>query len=109
MANFFQNLKAGAQDLVGGVTGQQTGEMIELEWVCEAPALGLRLRKSETPQFLCAERDEVMHAAEARLLADSPVIPIYFYTSKYLVKPYVTGFEGNPLDIYYSKDLAIEP
>ena len=59
MANFFQNLKAGAQDLVGGVTGQQTGEMIELEWVCEAPALGLRLRKSETPQFLCAERDEV--------------------------------------------------
>ena len=58
MANFFQNLKAGAQDLVGGVTGQQTGEMIELEWVCEAPALGLRLRKSETPQFLCAERDD---------------------------------------------------
>ena len=50
-----------------------------------------------------------MQKAEARLLADSPVIPIYFYTSKYLVKPYVEGFEGNPLDIYYSKDLAIAP
>lgn len=56
-----------------------------------------------------SERNDVMHAAEAQLLADSPVIPIYFYTSKYLIKPYVTGFAGNPLDIYYSKDLAIEP
>jgi len=56
-----------------------------------------------------SERNETMHAAEAQLLADSPVIPIYFYTSKYLIKPYVSGFEGNPLDIYYSKDLAIEP
>lgn len=55
------------------------------------------------------ERRDVMQKAEARLLADSPVIPIYFYTSKYLVKPYVEGFEGNPLDIYYSKDLAIAP
>ncbi|MES1923933.1 peptide ABC transporter substrate-binding protein [Salinisphaera sp. T31B1] len=56
-----------------------------------------------------AERNRIMHEAEATLLADSPVIPIYFYTSKYLIKPYVTGFKGNPLDIYYSKDLAIEP
>ena len=72
MANFFQNLKAGAQDLVGGVTGQQTGEMIELEWVCEAPALGLRLRKSETPQFLCAERDEVNAAIVEHLTPGSP-------------------------------------
>lgn len=55
------------------------------------------------------ERTKVMKQTEARLLADSPVIPIYFYTSKYLVKPYVTGFEGNALDVYYSKDLAIEP
>ena len=56
-----------------------------------------------------SERNSVMHRAEKQLLADGPVIPIYFYTSKYLIKPYVTGFEGNPLDIYYSKDLAIEP
>ena len=68
-----------------------------------------RLQEKQAHMPDGAERDEVMHAAEARLLADSPVIPIYFYTSKYLVKPYVTGFEGNPLDIYYSKDLAIEP
>ncbi|MFC3104040.1 peptide ABC transporter substrate-binding protein [Salinisphaera aquimarina] len=56
-----------------------------------------------------SERDAVMHKAEATLLADNPVIPIYFYTSKYLVKPYVKGFVGNALDIYYSKDLRIEP
>lgn len=55
------------------------------------------------------ERTRVMHAAEARLLADNPVIPIYFYTSKMLLKPYVEGFKGNALGAYYSKDLRIEP
>ncbi|MES1929408.1 ABC-type oligopeptide transporter periplasmic binding protein [Salinisphaera dokdonensis CL-ES53] len=55
------------------------------------------------------ERQKVMKQAEATLLGDSPVIPIYFYVSKYLIKDYVKGFEGNPLDSYYSKDLSIEP
>ena len=55
------------------------------------------------------ERMKVMKKAEAVLLADSPIIPIYFYVSKYLIKDYVKGFEGNPLDSYYSKDLSIEP
>lgn len=54
-------------------------------------------------------RTAVIRDAEAQLLADNPVIPIYFYTSKSLLKPYVTGFEGNALGAYYSKDLAIEP
>lgn len=55
------------------------------------------------------ERTRVMQDAERQLLADNPVIPIYFYTSKTLIKPYVQGFEGNALGAYYSKDLAIEP
>jgi len=53
-------------------------------------------------------RTKVMRQAEARLLKDNPVIPIYFYTSKTLLKPYVEGFEGNALGAYYSKDLRIE-
>ncbi|WP_353175517.1 MULTISPECIES: peptide ABC transporter substrate-binding protein [unclassified Salinisphaera] len=55
------------------------------------------------------ERMKIMKKAESVLLADSPIIPIYFYVSKYLIKDYVKGFEGNPLDSYYSKDLSIEP
>lgn len=68
-----------------------------------------RLQEKQAHMPAGPERNEVMKKAEATLLADSPVIPIYFYTSKYLIKDYVKGFEGNPLDAYYSKDLAIEP
>lgn len=68
-----------------------------------------RLQEKQAHMPDGSARNEVMKQAEATLLADSPVIPIYFYVSKYLIKDYVTGFVGNPLDSYYSKDLAIEP
>lgn len=68
-----------------------------------------RLQEQQAHMPAGADRDQVMKQAEATLLADNPVIPIYFYASKYLIKGYVTGFVGNPLDAYYSKDLAIEP
>ncbi|TAJ51134.1 MAG: peptide ABC transporter substrate-binding protein [Nevskiaceae bacterium] len=45
--------------------------------------------------------------AEQLLLRDQPVLPIYTYTSKHLVKPWVQGWQDNPLDIHYSKDLRI--
>ena len=68
-----------------------------------------RLQEEQAHMPAGSERNQVMKQAEATLLADNPVIPIYFYVSKYLIKDYVTGFVGNPLDSYYSKDLAIEP
>lgn len=55
------------------------------------------------------QRKKLMRSAEATLLADQPVIPIYFYTSKVLIKPYVQGFEGNGLGHYYSKDITVVP
>ncbi|MDJ0927014.1 MAG: peptide ABC transporter substrate-binding protein [Gammaproteobacteria bacterium] len=52
-------------------------------------------------------RAELMQQAEAQLLADLPIIPIYFYVSKHLVKPWVGGYEGNIMDRHYSKNLYI--
>lgn len=48
-------------------------------------------------------RRALIAAAEARLLAASAVVPIYFYTSKHLVDPRVRGFEANPLDHHASR------
>jgi oligopeptide transport system substrate-binding protein len=46
-------------------------------------------------------------AAEAQLLADIPVIPLYFYTSEHLIKPRITGWQPSPRDTFRSQDLAI--
>jgi oligopeptide transport system substrate-binding protein len=53
-------------------------------------------------------RREILESAERTMLADYPVIPIYFYSSKRLFKPYIQGELPNPLNRLYSKHLKIE-
>ena len=48
-----------------------------------------------------------MRRAEAHLLADNPVIPVYFFVSKHMVKPHVLGFEDNVTDRHPTRFLAI--
>lgn len=55
------------------------------------------------------ERAAIMHKAEAMILKDNPVIPLYFAAEHHLVKPYVKGFAGNPLEVYLTRYLDIEP
>ena len=43
------------------------------------------------------------HAAEAVALEDVPIAPLYFFVSKHLVPPAVTGFESNALDRHPSR------
>lgn len=51
-------------------------------------------------------RGQLEHA-ERVMLADYPMIPLYFFVSKRLVKPYVLGVQPNPLDHVPSKGLTI--
>jgi oligopeptide transport system substrate-binding protein len=54
-----------------------------------------------------ARRRELLEAAERQLLADVPLIPLYFYVSKRLVKPWVGGYTPNIMDHHHSKDFYI--
>ncbi|MGH8297834.1 MAG: peptide ABC transporter substrate-binding protein [Steroidobacteraceae bacterium] len=54
-----------------------------------------------------AKRRALLERAEQVMLADQPVIPIYFYVSKHLVKPRVTGWYSNIMNVTYSKDLGL--
>jgi oligopeptide transport system substrate-binding protein len=54
-----------------------------------------------------AKRRALLEQAERLMLADQPVIPIYFYVSKHLVKPRVTGWYSNIMNVTYSKDLGL--
>jgi len=43
-------------------------------------------------------RNEVLRRAEAVMLEDAPVIPIYVYTQKHLIRPYVRDYSINLVD-----------
>jgi oligopeptide transport system substrate-binding protein len=55
-----------------------------------------------------SERRLLLQSAEKMMLADYPILPIYFFSSKRLIKPYVQGAKVNPLNRLYSKHLTIE-
>jgi len=50
-------------------------------------------------------RADLLASAENILINDYPIVPLYFYVSKHMVKPDVLGFEDNILDRHPSKYL----
>jgi oligopeptide transport system substrate-binding protein len=53
------------------------------------------------------ERRALLEEAERVMLADHPLIPLYFYVTKHLVKPEVEGWYDNVMNVVYSKDLSL--
>jgi oligopeptide transport system substrate-binding protein len=53
-----------------------------------------------------AARRLLLQQAEGVMLADQPVIPLYFYVSKHLVSGQVRGWQNNVMNIVYSKNLS---
>ena len=53
------------------------------------------------------KRARYMHEAERIVVEEVPVIPVYFYVTKRLVKPWVGNYRPNIQDVLYSKRLKI--
>ena len=53
------------------------------------------------------KREALLEEAERVALADHPLVPLYFYVNKHLVKPEVLGWYDNVMNVVYSKDLAL--
>ena len=103
-------------------------QVMRFSWVgdFDHPAAFADLFRSTSPQNLpgyASERyDELLGEAEATVdpdaqmrlyaeaeavfLADAPIAPLYFYVSKHLVSPSVSGFESNVFDRHPSRYLA---
>jgi len=62
------------------------------------------LRTGDEPARLA-----LLARAEAMISDEQPIMPMYFYTRPYLLKPYVCGFEDNPEDVHLFKYLSYEP
>ena len=54
-------------------------------------------------------RSALLEEAERVMLADHPLLPIYFYVNKHLVKPEVLGWYDNVMNVVYSRDLGLTP
>ena len=52
-------------------------------------------------------RGALFEEAERVMLADHPLLPLYFYVNKHLVKPEVLGWYDNVMNVVYSRDLAL--
>lgn len=70
------------------------------------PAYDELVNRAET-ELDAGKRAALLEQAERLMLHDQPVIPIYFYTSKHLVKPRVTGWYDNVMDVTYSRELGL--
>ena len=55
-----------------------------------------------------AARERLLREAEVILMQDMPVIPLYYYVSRHLVNPRMTGFADNVRDIHLSRYLGLE-
>ncbi len=67
------------------------------------------LMRQAAEQIDAKKRRFYLEEAERVLLADHPVIPLYFYVSKHLVSPEVVGWGDNVLDYHYSQHLSLAP
>ena len=53
------------------------------------------------------QRMDMLAEAERVMLEDMPIVPLYFYVSKKMVKPWVAGMEANIMDHHHSRHLRI--
>ena len=65
-----------------------------------------RLIEGARTESIPVKRMDLLQKSEATLLADYPIIPIYFYAAAHLVSPEIRGAQISPLNRTYSKHLA---
>lgn len=65
------------------------------------------LLKQSSITFNAQERLELLSQAEQLLIEDQPVMPIYNYVTKRVIKPYVGGVGTNVMDHHYTKNWYI--
>lgn len=66
-----------------------------------------RLLELASNEIDLEKRAEHLAEAEAVLLHDMPLIPLYYYVRTKMVQPWVGGYEGNIMDHFRSQDLHI--
>jgi len=67
------------------------------------------LLEEASRQTDAARRRALLEQAERTMLADHPLIPLYYYVNKHLVSPKLKGWYDNVMNVVYSQDLELAP
>jgi len=67
-----------------------------------------RLNDESTVETDAEKRMAIMAEAERILLADLPIMPIYFYSQQHMVADHVKGWEPNIMDYHPSRFITVE-
>jgi len=90
-------IKAGDYDIVRrGMVMQSTSEIVNLAMLFERDQRPL---PAASPEASPSPQPTLTVETEAQALKDLKAVPIYFASSYSLVKPYVSGFDSNVLDV----------
>ncbi|HET6973409.1 MAG TPA: peptide ABC transporter substrate-binding protein [Pyrinomonadaceae bacterium] len=90
-------IKTGDYDIVRrGMVMQSTSELVNLRMIFERDTRPL---PSASPEASPSPQPTLVVETEAQALKDMKAVPIYFASSYSLVKPYVSGFDSNVLDV----------
>src|SRR5687768_14938833 len=95
-------IQAGDYDVVRrGMVMQTTSEFMNLKMLFEhdAPGVAVVPEGSDELPAPSPEEKRVVVETESQALKDLRALPIYFASSYSLVKPYVSGFNANVLDV----------
>lgn len=115
--------------LLSNIREGEITQMFRLSWTGDYndPQAFLRIMESDNPSNMTrysnelvdhlmvsagktqdsVTRRQLLEYTERLVLDDHPVIPIYFYVSKHLVKPTVKGWTENMLNIHSSQHLEL--
>jgi oligopeptide transport system substrate-binding protein len=118
------------QVLLSNINARETTQVFRSSWIGDyndaQTFLGTMESSSSSnlPGYSSPDYDELMERAASRtdldarrlfleeaervLLNDHAVIPLYFYVSKHLVSPKVSGWQDNVLDYHYSRHLKLD-
>jgi oligopeptide transport system substrate-binding protein len=83
-------------ELLRSTSGQNDSGYANLEYD--------RLLAAAQSELDAGRRAGLLAEAERLMLADMPIVPVYFYVSMHLVKPWIGGYTVNIMDHTYHKD-----
>jgi oligopeptide transport system substrate-binding protein len=102
-------IKAGDYDIVRrGLVLQTTNELVNLRMLFERDTHPLPNASPSPAPGASPPQPVVMVETEAQAMKDLKAMPIYFASSYSLVKPYVSGFDSNVLDVPSLKKTRID-